>query len=254
MMPLWAEELAGWFWRRAGGPAPFPRDLLDALERGAFLVTLVERPGLTVRKAENYLAHQGIHAPGREPDRPLRGCIASRGGAAVVFVDADDPPDERATSVAHEIGHYLRHCLRPRLVAERALGPTVRDVLDGRRSATHSEELAALFRGVSLDVAVHFWHRDGSHLSPADRLAEREADWMAWHLLAPFDEVVRRVGAEDDLSSVAGVLRAAFGLPAPMADAYADALCPEDEARPMVARLEHHARAGRGRGRARGGR
>src|SRR5262245_39024480 len=222
MMPLWVLELAEWFWRQVGEEEPFPRTLRPALDSGAFDVTVKELSRLTVHKVENHLAFVGIHSRSGEPDRPLRACVASRGGAAWIFVERDDPADEKVASTAHELAHFLRHCLQPRLNAVKAMGAGVLAVIDGRRAATHAEELDATFRGVSLSVRVHFWHRDEkTHLPPAARNAEDEADLLCWQLLAPAEEVLKRAGPEDELPQIVALLRDTFGLSASMADAYA---------------------------------
>jgi hypothetical protein len=233
MMPLWALELAEEFWRRVGAVEPFPRRLRGPLESGAFDVTLKEIARLSVHKVENRLAFAGVQYRSGEPDRPLRACVAAHGGAAWVFLDADDPPDEKTASIAHETAHYLRHCYQPRCRAA-ALGEGLLAVADGLRAATPAEEVNALLRRVNLAIHVHYLHREGDRLLPAVRNAEDEADLLAWQLLAPVEAVLARAGAEDEMPQVVALLGRAFGLPESMATQYADWLCPEDDVGPAV--------------------
>jgi hypothetical protein len=248
MMPLWAVELAAWFWVQVGQTEPFPRRLRAALESGAFDVTLKELSRLSVRMVENYLAHQGIFRLTNEPDRPLRACVAAHGAAAWVFLDASDPGDEKTASIAHEFAHFLRQCLQPRLRAIEALGPGIAAVLDGHREPTPAEKFSAVLRGLTLGVRVHYLRRDGGRLPPAEEKVEVEADLLAWQLLAPFAEVERRAGDQDELEQVRALLMTHFGLPATMADDYADYLCPPDRGSPVVQKLRQLVRACRDRG------
>jgi hypothetical protein len=237
MMPLWVRELADWFWGQVGEAGPFPRCMRDAIECGAFDVSIKERPHLSIRQVENYLAHQGIFRATNEPDRPLRACVAANGDAAWILLDADDPADEKNASITHEVAHFLRQCAQPRLRAVEALGPAALAVLDGLREPTPTERLSAVLRGVKFGVHVHYLRRDGGFLSPAVQKVEDEADLLAWQLLAPEDDVVRLAGEEDDLAQVRTLLMATFGLPATMADDYSDWLCPEEDVSPVVQKL-----------------
>jgi hypothetical protein len=236
MMPLWAREMADWFWWQVGGAREFPRDLRDAVERGAFNVTIKELSRLSIRAVETYLAHLGIFRTTNEPDRPLRACVAADGDAALILLDADDPADEKNASVTHEVAHFLRQCLQPRLRAVEALGPAVLDVLDGRREPTPAERLSAVLRGVKFGVHVHYLGRDGGCLSPAVQKAEYEADLLAWQLLAPEDEVARLAG-DEEVVGVQTLLMTTFGLPATMAAYYAAWLCPGQDYSPVMQKL-----------------
>src|SRR5262249_43600508 len=105
MMPLWVRELADWFWEQVVEVPPFPRALPIALEGCAFYVTIKELSCLSIRVVENRLAHLGIFRQTNEPDRPLRACVAADGAAAWIFLDADDPADEKNASIAYEVAH-----------------------------------------------------------------------------------------------------------------------------------------------------
>jgi hypothetical protein len=236
MMPMWVREAAALFWAEAGGSEPFPRTLKDSL-LGAFDVGIKEIANLSIHKVENRLAHLGTPCPSGESDRPLRACLAASGTAAWIFLDAGDDPDEKTASLAHEIAHFLRHFLSPRRRAVRALGEGIAAVLDGQRDPTPAERLRAILDGVPLAVHVHYLRREAFGPAGAERVAEDEADWLAWELLAPADEVRKRMGDNSDRESLQSLLARDFGLAPTMARAYAGWLLPDAEESPAVRRL-----------------
>jgi hypothetical protein len=194
--PLWVTELAAAFWAGAGGPEPFPRTLREAIARSPFDLTVKELPGLTVRRAERYLAGLDVAWACGEPDRPLRACLAAKVGTGFVFLDPDDEPRERVFSLAHELAHFLRHYGQPRRLACRHLGDGAAEVLDGRRPATPAERLRALLANVPVGCHSHLMYRgtDRRVLSAEVARAEEEADRLAFELLAPAAVVLSRTG------------------------------------------------------------
>jgi hypothetical protein len=237
MIPMWVYELADLFWADVGD-LPFPRDIRHALVMGSLMVTIKELSHLSIHNIENRLAHLGLPYHCGEADRPLRACLAARGATAWIFLDADDPADEKTGSLVHEVAHLLRQSIQPRRKAIDSLGETILPVIDGKRQPTHGEQLGALLRGVNLDIHVHYLRREADHIPLAERHAEKEADLLAWHLLAPVDEVLARLGEEDDLQRVRALLIDTFGMPATMANDYSEWLCPLPEDSPVVTRLE----------------
>jgi hypothetical protein len=218
--PIWVHELAAYFWGKAGTPPAFPRDLGSAAATG-FPLSVVALPGLTLDAVRGRLARSGIPCRADEPDRPLRGCLVSRGGAGFVFVDASDPPAERRFSVAHEVAHFLRDYDAVRRAAARRVGPAAVEVLDGLRPATAGERVRAVFAAVPVTAHVHLLRRDdgGRPRSTVEREAEAAADRLAFELLAPA-ALLR--GSE----GIAARLEAEFGLPPAAAAAYAAILYP----------------------------
>jgi hypothetical protein len=235
--PLWARELADTFWRQAGGSEPFPRTLKAAIARSSLELTIKEKPALGIDLVENYLAHQGIAWRCGEADRPLHACLVAVDGAGWIFLDAGDSPRERLYSLAHELGHYLRHYWQRRQRAIAQLGPGILDVLDGRRLPTSGERLGGLLRGVSARGYVHLMERGEMAVPLAVELAEREADTLAWELLAPADEVFTRLGEKGGFDEAMPLLEE-FGLPAEVAVEYAETLFPEEPDSPVVLRLK----------------
>jgi hypothetical protein len=241
--PLWVTELAAAFWAGAGGPEPFPRTLAGAIARSPFDLTVKELPGLTVGRAERYLAGLGVAWACGEPDRPLRACLAAKVGAGFVFLDPDDEPGECVFSLAHELAHFLRHYLQPRRLARRRLGPGAEEVLDGRRPATHAERLRALLANVPVGCHSHRMVRGADRRAPGAEVArtEEEADRLAFELLAPAAAVLRRtrpVGDRGGGERLVAVLREGFGLSADRAAEYGRLLVPRRPEDPLLSRLQ----------------
>ena len=111
-LPVWCAELAASFWKRAGPPPPFPRDLRRAV--GVVTLCVVDLDGVTVAGVMRWFDRTGIPIRIDEPDRQLRACLVARHGEGYTFLDARDDPAERRFSLAHELGHFLRDYLRPR--------------------------------------------------------------------------------------------------------------------------------------------
>jgi hypothetical protein len=243
--PLWVEELAGTFWREAGFVEGFPRSLRAAVDLSTFELTLKDRPDLSIDGVENYLAHQGTSWRCGEADRPLHACLVAIHGHGWIFLDAGDSPRERVYSLAHELGHFLRHYWQRRQRAVAALGPPIVEVLDGRREPRPGERLHALLRGVPVGVHSHLMHRDKVLVPPAVAQAEAEADRLAWELLAPEAEVLVRLGTRADRERAAAVLVEEFGLPAGPAGEYAGVLFPAEEDSPVVLNLKNLLKARR---------
>jgi hypothetical protein len=230
--PLWATELAAEFWTAAGGPEPFPRRLRGPAGR-AFVFTVIDRPGLGVGVVGDWLRRAGVACELNVRDRPLRACLVAAGGAGFAFVDADDPEDERRFSLAHELAHFLRDYWQPRRAAQRRLGPAVVEVFDGLRPPRPEERLHGLLRGVRVGCHTHLLARDAGPAGAAVAAAERDADRLAYELLAPASEALAR--GTDALERRLGET---FGLPAGHARQYAALLAPPaPPADPLILRL-----------------
>jgi hypothetical protein len=238
-VPVWAAELAGAFWREAGVGEPFPRCLLGPITR-ALPVGVIDQAGLCLRAIRDRLARGGIIDACDAVDRPLRACLVARWGFGLIFIDAADAEDERRFSLAHELAHFLRDYWRPRRLAVDRLGGGVLEVLDGRRPASAEERLTALLTRVPVGCHWHLMHRDDTgQASPAVRAAERDADRLAYELLAPATDVLTRAGdrGRPTRLAVVGVLEVVFGLPAAQARDYGAILIPEAPADPLLRRL-----------------
>jgi len=222
MTDAWLDEVADGLWRRGAGPPPFPRDMEAAAVDAGLPVFFVPIPGLTVEKAEAWIARR--HGAFRFlcPARALRGCIVAVRGEAAIFTDSDDTPDERRFTEAHELAHFLCDYERPRQNALEVFGSVIRPVLDGDRLPTPVERVHAALAGVPLGAYTDLMGRDetGGVSEAAALGAELRADRLALHLLAPPYAVFACVpGAPGETERngfgrmVVDVLSGAFGLP-----------------------------------------
>jgi hypothetical protein len=244
-VPLWVREAAASFWEAVGVTAPFPRSLRSALARGPFEVAIKELPGLSVRAVAGYLAGLGVAWSWGGPERRLRACLAAWQEAGLVLLDADDPLEERAFSLAHELAHFLRDYWLPRRKAAAALGEGVLDVFNGQRPPRSQERLRGLLGGTPIGPHLHLMARDGNLRSAAIAAAERDANRLAYELLAPASEVFDRLPAGATAKEAAALLRAGFCLPEVEAANYAAILFPlTPPPDPLAARLKK-ARAAR---------
>lgn len=229
-MPLWVAELADAFWAAAGGPEPVPRDLRVPIAT-ALPLTVVLLPRLGVAAVDTWLRRRGIPRGLAVTDRPLRACLVARSGHGIILLEGTDPEDEQRFSLAHELAHFLRHYWQPRREVAALLGPGVLAVLDGDRAPRPDERIHALLAHVPLGFHVHLMARTpaGGVEDAATDLAERDADLLAWELLAASMEVVRAVptlAAEERRAAVTHLLTTGYGLPAAPARRYAALLVP----------------------------
>lgn len=239
MTALWVHEAAERFWADAGGPPPdYPCDLREPIS-WALPLDVIELPGLSVARIDEWLAARGNTLRLGAPDRPLHGCVLARNDVGILFVDAADHPDERRFSLAHEVAHYLVEYHLPRERTRTRLGDAIAGVLDGRRPASRGERIDALLSGVSLATCLHLMERtpDGHPPGVVVSSAERRADALAFELLAPLDAVWARVGERAERPVVEAALRAEFGLPPAPARAYARQLAPEPPSSSLARRL-----------------
>jgi len=199
-------------------------------------MTVLRRAGLRVSTVVEECRTRKLPVAFAGPDRPLRAALHCWSGVGLVFLDPTDPPDELRFSFAHELAHFLRDYLAPRRQAERALGPTVLEVLDGLRPPTPDERIHAVLRNRPLTPHCHFMNRDpaGRPERDEDRRAETDADRLACELIAPAE----RFQGMTDRGALTHRLTAEFGLPMSVADEYARLLLPPpDSVGGLIARL-----------------
>lgn len=225
---LWVIEAAARFWEDAGEEEPFPRALHRPIAM-ALPLAVVLLPRLRVAAIDAWLREQGVPCGIAAADRPLRACLVARSGQGLLFVDGTDREDERRFSLAHELAHFLRHYAGPRERAGAALGLEILQVLDGRRAPTHQERAHALLAGLQIGYHVHLMERRGGAATAAVSAAEREADALAFELLAPTSELeAMALSYAPDVrrGRIAERLERHYGMPPAQAGQYAATLVP----------------------------
>lgn len=255
-VPYWVLDLAEKFWEAAGTREPFPRGLRRPVARALPMVVIL-LPRLRLHDVRDWLLRHDIGLQHAVDSRPLRACLLARDGWGYVFLDGSDPEDEQRLSLAHELSHFLRHYWQPRLLVASRVGNAAIDVLDGLRAPTNEEKILAVLAGVSLGFHVHLMERDqhGRVTSDVVALAERDADHLAYELLAPESEVFARADARGDARNrgeVAELLQRDFGIPKCHAACYARLLVPTVTEDPFLVNLKKSRRFCRSSGRSRG--
>lgn len=224
MTPLWLSETVAEYWDLAGGEEPFPRSLERSVSL-ALPLAIVKMPRLRIRSIEEWLDRRGIVCGIAFGDRLLRGCLVAHRGCGLIFIDGADTPDELRFTLAHEVAHFIVDYHQVRERASRLLGPRVLEVLDGMRPPTADERVHAILGSAPLGLRLHLMQRSafGYGEGSVDE-AERRANRLAVELLAPLEEVRRRLHRVSDRASAEeamGILVADMGLPPAVARWYA---------------------------------
>jgi IrrE N-terminal-like domain len=221
-VPYWSVTLSADFWKRAGGPEPFPRSLRESIP-WAVPLCVDDVSGLTIRRALLWMHQQGIEWPVEPTDTPLHGVLFAHRGQGFALIEADDEPDERRFTVAHELAHFLRDYLQPRERVVRLFGESSLAVLEGERPPLWNERFHAMLRRIPLGYHTHLLARGPG--TDEEQFAEYEADLLAWELLAPIAVVGARSSLEE-LAPLIYLLQEEFGLPHLQAVRYARHLLP----------------------------
>ncbi len=232
-LPKHLRKLAYDFWASYGEAESYPRDLEESiLATQPLSIVKLCRPSAADVGA--WIMDRGLDLPGlADPNRYLFGCLLIFRGKGFIFLDGTANPPERRFTLAHELSHYLRDFVYPLNLAIAKLGPEVSDLFYGLREPSPEERIEALLAGVSLHVQVHLMERgsDNAIIDTHIAIAESEADWLAYELLAPFKDVLRYASAApgrlstDEISEIAlPLLASVFGLPIQAAERYANRL------------------------------
>ncbi|HEX8227733.1 MAG TPA: ImmA/IrrE family metallo-endopeptidase, partial [Chloroflexia bacterium] len=224
------ENAAREFWKLAGTAPEYPCDLEGSLTWAVPLDVLAV-PRLRVSHVNHHARHAGLpyHFSGR--DRHLCGCLLAYKDRGVVFLDAEMAENERRFTLAHELAHFLLDYRAPRIRALAVLGESVRPVLDGLRPPSVEEGVHAVMAGTPLGVVGHLMERPSTGLPSSAVLSiETRADRLALELLAPAALVLekaarlRRMPYRARIDTLASLLVREHGLPAGIADRYANGL------------------------------
>jgi len=238
--------------RRRHAEIDRPRfDRIPPGERGVELLREIRRRlvqavvvGLNDPRAELLvrLERQAISCRLSRRDRALRACLVAHRGAGALFLDGADPTEEQRFSLAHELAHFLRDYLEPRHRAVDVFGPGVLQVFDGVRPPTLEERVSALLADVPIGFHVHLMERtaEGQFASAAIDTAERDADLLAFELLAPSARVLDTFdlgGHEGRHTRLTELLIGTYGLPIRVAAQYAALLAPPGRSTSFLSRL-----------------
>lgn len=213
------EDRAAGFWAGTDLADCYPRPIEQAIAL-KLPVTVVKLPVVTVRTVGHWLRRRH-HARGLPAyPRDLMGCLFAHAGHGFIFLCGADEPEEQRFTLAHDTAHFLVDYWWPRLRVIREFGPSVTDVLDGKRAATSRERASAILGRVRLGPHWHLLPRPGAAPEEDPRVAPAEdrADDLGLELVAPRDRIRQlldglppRTRADDRAACRA--LGSAFGLP-----------------------------------------
>ena len=222
---------ADWFWKRAGGRSGFPIDIgyaaMSALE-----VYVEEMADLTTGAAASRNVGIGSRVPEKIDERRIHGClIVGRSGAAIL-VERNDNEKEKRFTIAHEAAHFIVEVRRLQERAACKLGHAFTDVLHGLREATPNERIDAWLHNVRADAFVHFMDRtpSGEYGCVRTRDTECLADDLAIEILAPRLALMESLssfgpmGFSESLITAQCIAERRFGLPAEIAERYANSV------------------------------
>lgn len=224
--PNTVAEWADWFWSRVGITACYPRDLEQVAQRG-LPVYSVKLPGLSLYQVEQWAERSQFPLPPfAQQDRRLLACLLAFRGHAIIFQEANSLVEEQRFSFGHELAHFLRDHLGPRLRTLALLGESIRPVLDGHRSPTPEEQMEGVLKGVPLRLTLDLMERghDGQVAQKAILEAEDQADLLALELLAPEVDVLARIEPSAigwNLVRITSQIQKHFGLPSGVSAQYA---------------------------------
>jgi hypothetical protein len=228
--PLWVDETTSIFWAEAGESEQFPRNLRYAIAN-ALPLTVVSLPKLRPSVMSHWLQEQSIQCGITTRDRALRACLVARYGHGIIFIDGVDPDDEQRFSLAHELAHFLKDYWQPRHTASERLGASVLEVFDGERLPRQEERVHALLAHVKIGYHIHLMERtsDGHLATSTIEAAERNADRLAFELLAPAERVLLETASRSPgqrREEIKNILIESYGLPVAPAAQYAALLVP----------------------------
>jgi hypothetical protein len=220
-----ASQLVADFWDRVGYQEPFPRSLERAImSTTPVFVVKVHHRRLDTRYVQDWLRDRQVFLPAPWKQRKLNGCLVAYRGEAAIFLDGTLSADEARVALAHEFGHFLAEYEWPRMRAQRRLGASVIEILDGDRPPTPNERMASTLADVQLGVYVHYMDRTSSARTLVGRV-ERTAEIVAAELVAPQRELIAKfAGMEPCHALITAALCRDFGLPPAYADWYASRL------------------------------
>src|SRR5579884_3541412 len=142
----------------AGFDRPKPQEFEHAVLL-ALPLAILRLPRLFITDVGDWLSKYSLQFTHPLQDRDLHACLVARNGAGYVLLNGTDEPSEARYSLAHEVSHFVLDYYLPRERAVERLGPSILDVLDGRRPVTPTDRVQAVIADVSLQHCVHLLER-----------------------------------------------------------------------------------------------
>lgn len=217
-------------WERARIRPEFPCDV-ESLILYTFQLEVYPIDQLDVEGANRWAFKRGLPYQFLRENRRLQGCIYPS-ETGTILVDASASGEEQRLTLAHELGHYLFDYYYPREQAIEELGPTIREVLDGKRQPTLEERVHGVLAHTPIGMISHLMERPEQGLvSNAVWEAEDRADQFALELLAPAVSLKKRMMSaqaprafRERLVFLENMLYAEYGLPHSITTFYAEML------------------------------
>jgi hypothetical protein len=212
------EERAADFWAETDLADAYPRNIEQAIAL-KLPVTIVKLPVVTVQAAGQWLRRHNRSPAFPSYRRDLMGCLYADSGHGFIFVCGADESEEQRFTLAHDTAHFLVDYWWPRQQVIQAFGPSILEVLDGRRQASIAERVSAILTRVRVGPHWHLLPRQDGAGDIRIAYVEDRADDLGLELVAPRKEVLEMVQAmptklRTEKQAVCRALGTFFGLPA----------------------------------------
>jgi hypothetical protein len=225
------QNTAWWFWEQVKIAPSYPCELERYFIR-VLPLAIQPLPELDIERVSAWVLKSGQSFSYRSKNRPLCGCLLPGRPISTIFVDTNDSLEEQRMTIAHELAHFLFDYYLPYEEALNVLGPSIQDVLDGKRQPTLTERLSGVLAQVRVHPAPHLMERPQRGVPVLPILdAEDRADRLALELLAPAELLAAKmhgssspVGFRLRLPYLQQALQAEYGLSHAIAAFYAEYL------------------------------
>ncbi len=185
------QRIAHEFWSKADPKHRLDFDIMNAVN-GSLTVDLIPVQQLSLQKIDSWLVARTINIGIDVNDRNLHGALLIKNGSVFMFIDAAVCEMEQRFTVAHEVSHFLLDYQLPRERAILAFGQEIEEVLNGNASASTSQLVMSVIKGIDLNPYTLLIEKtgNGSFSNWCNFNSENEADYLALELLAPRARVI----------------------------------------------------------------
>ncbi len=225
------ENTAQRLWEQIGIAPSYPCAIEQYFIR-ALPLAIRPFPDLDIERVRAWTRKSGQAFSYHGKNRALCGCLLPGKPVSTIFIDANDSLEEQRMTIAHEGAHFLLDYKMPYDEALEVLGPSIQDVLDGKREPTLRERLSGVLGQVRVHPVPHLMERPQKGVPVSAILdAEDRADLLALELLAPAERLANKmhspsapVGFRLRLAYLQQCLQSEYGLPSSIAAFYAEYL------------------------------